>query len=108
MDRLFATQRSVDSPPVGSPGRRLGNARTWRLVHRCSPFRQEAYRDSGSVVVLIPLERVVPRDHDLVDLRGFHLGLCATATGSRISGGRNKGARSAKRRTKEMWQSRSM
>jgi hypothetical protein len=39
---LLATQRSVDSPPAGSPGRRLGDARNWRLVYRCSPW-QEAY-----------------------------------------------------------------
>jgi hypothetical protein len=55
------------------------------------------------VVLFIPLERVVLMGHDLVGPRSFYLGLFATATSSRINGGRTKGASSAKPFGKGKW-----
>ena len=84
VDRLRAAQRFVDSPSIGSPGRRISDAGTWRLVDRCSPFRSEAHLRLGTGSYLHLPRKYCPRNHDLVDPGELHLGLCAAGTAPEI------------------------
>src|ERR1700733_1140913 len=53
---LVTFWRSMDSHRTGGAGRRFGDGRTWRMVHRCPALRQETHRYAGTLMALfLPL-----------------------------------------------------